>query len=102
MAAKKKKTDSADEPTPKEEIVEEILPEGGLIDELVEETGTVDESPEEVFEEADSILVDSLLSTYLGDEMLDKLKEHADIVDFEEIPDADNALVFGGAIRNDI
>lgn len=102
MAAKKKKTDSADEPTPKEEIVEEILPEGGLIDELVEETGTVDESPEEVFEEADSKLVDSLLSTYLGDEMLDKLKEHADIVDFEEIPDADNALVFGGAIRNDI
>ena len=34
--------------------------------------------------------------------MLDKLKEHAWIRDFEEIPDADNALVFGGSIRNDI
>ena len=88
MADKKKKTDSEDE------LIEEILPQGGLIDELVEETGTVDASPDPV--EADSKMVDSLLSTYLGDEMLEKLKEHADIVDFETIDDADNALVFGG------
>ena len=94
MADKKKKTDSEDE------LIEEILPQGGLIDELVEETGTVDASPDPV--EADSKMVDSLLSTYLGDEMLEKLKEHADIVDFETIDDADNALVFGGSTRNDI
>jgi MoxR-like ATPase len=79
---------------------EDVLPAGGLIEELIEETGTVDESPDP--DPVDEKMVDSVLSTYLGDEMLDKLKEHAWIQDFEEIPDADNALVFGGSTRNDI
>ena len=100
MAAKKKKTDSSDDSdTPEKELTEEILPEGGLVDELVEESGTSDEAPEEQTE-LDKKLIDSVLSSYLGDEMLEQLKIHADIKDFETIDNANNALVFGGSTRN--
>ena len=91
MATKKKK---------KDELTEEILPEAGLVDELVEQTGDKSEDPDLV--SVDDKKVDSILSTYLGDEMLGKLRENATISNFVEIDDADNALVFGGATRNDI
>ena len=103
MAAKKKKTNSSDDSDIAEkELTKQIIPEGGLIEELVDETGDEAEAPEEQSVDPDSKMVNSLLSTYLGDEMLEKLKDHADIVDFETIDNADNALVFGGATRNDI
>ena len=102
MAAKKKKTKSSDDSdTPEKELTEEILPEGGLVDELVEESGTSDEAPEEQTE-LDKKLIDSVLSSYLGDAMLEKLNELADIRDFETIDNADNAIVFGGSTRNEI
>ena len=102
MAARKKKTNSSDDSdTPEEELIEEILPEGGLVDEVVVDD-TFDEAPEEQSVEYDEKLVDSILSSYLGDEMLEQLKEHAVIKDFETIDDANNALVFGGSTRNEI
>ena len=78
-----------------EELTEQILPEGGLIEELVEQSGTLDESLDEQSVEPDNKMINSLLSTYLGDEMLEQLKENADIVDFETLDNANNALVFG-------
>jgi len=85
-----------------EELTEQIIPEGGLIEELVEQSGTLDESLDEQSVEPDNKMIDSLLSTYLGDEMLEQLKEHADIVDFETMDNANNALVFGGRTKDGI
>ncbi len=103
MAAKKKKTDSSDDSdTPEKELTEQILPEGGLVDALVDQSGVSDEPLEEQSVEHDSKLIDSILSSYLGDEMLEQLKIHADIKDFETIDNANNALVFGGSTRNEI
>ena len=90
MATKKKK----------DELTEEILPEGGLVDELVEEMGDKVEEPE--IESADDKVIDSVLSTYLGDELLENLRNVANILDFKEIDDADNVLVFGGRTQSDI
>ena len=103
MAARKKKTKSSDDSdTSEKELTEEILPEGGLVDEVVVVDDISDEVPEEQSVEYDEKLVDSILSSYLGDAMLEKLKKYADIKDFETIDNANNALVFGGATRNEI
>jgi len=85
-----------------EELTEQILPEGGLIEELVEQSGTLDESLDEQSVEPDNKMINSLLSTYLGDEMLELLKEHADIAEFETMDNANNALVFGGRTKDGI
>jgi len=85
-----------------EELTEQIIPESGLIKELVEQSGTLDESLEEQSVDPDNKMIHSLLSTYLGDELLKELQENFNIAGIETIDNANNALVFGGRTKDGI
>lgn len=103
FSAEEESTPIIDEPS----LEDELIPTESLIDSMIDTSIADIEDEKDISEPAvvttsSANNVENLLKIYLGDEMADNLQKFADIVDYEEIDNADNILVFGGSTRNDI